>query len=340
MGAELAVGAAGMNARQARLLIGPQDEAGILHAERREDPLPHVAVERQAAHALDRLAGPVDVDAVLPLLAGVGDHRHLQGLELAGADAGDVGHLHVALDVLVPQVVAEAGRVGQQVTQRDRPLGRPELGLALGIEALQHLRGAELHHDVADRLVETELALLDHLHGSDRGHRLGHRGDPEHRVRRHRCTAHEVALAEGAFVEDALVVGGERHDAGDIAGGDRAAQHGVYLRLVGAGLARPEQGYTRCQQSAGAGLDCGSACDCAGLVVLVVSHRPVLPLVIRDTSYAALSALPDNYSAHVEDERLFQHCNCLASKPAGRTRGAPCAWPPPRRAGRGSPTSW
>ena len=154
-----------MDARQARLLVGPQDEDRVLHAERREDALAHVTVQRQAAHPLDRLAGPVDVDAVLPLVAGVGDHRHLQGLELAGADAGYVGDLHVALDVLVPQVVAEARRVGQQMAQRDRPLRRPELGLALGVEALQHLRGAELHHDVADRLVETELALLDHLHG-------------------------------------------------------------------------------------------------------------------------------------------------------------------------------
>ena len=34
-------------------------------------------------------------------------------------------------------------------------------------------------------------------------------------------------------------------------------------------------------------------------------HRPVLPLALRDTSYAALSVLPDNYSAHLEDERLF-----------------------------------
>src|SRR5262249_45013061 len=77
--------------------------------------LANVAVERQAAPPLDRLAGPVDVDAVLPLVAGVGDHRHLEGLELAAADAGDVGDLHVALDVLVPQVVAEARRVGQQM---------------------------------------------------------------------------------------------------------------------------------------------------------------------------------------------------------------------------------
>src|SRR4030095_5375385 len=112
------------------------------------------------------------------------------------------------------------------------------------------------------------------------------------------------------------------------------------LGLVGPGLARPEQGNTRCQQNAGAGLDRRSACDCAGLIVLVVSHRPVLPLVIRDTSYAALSALPDNYSAHAEDERLFQSCTCVASKLEGRTRFAPCASPPPRRAGRGSPTSW
>jgi hypothetical protein len=103
---ELAVGAAGMDARHARVLIGLQDEDSVLHAERGEDALPHIAIQRQAAHPLDRLAGPVDVDAVIPLVAGVGDQSRLRGLELAGADAGNVGDLHVALDILVPQVVA------------------------------------------------------------------------------------------------------------------------------------------------------------------------------------------------------------------------------------------
>ena len=75
-----------------------------------------------------------------------------------------------------------------------------------------------------------ELALLDELHGRDGGDCLGHRGDAEDGVKRHRRAAIEDARAERAFVEQALVGRRHRHDAGYILGLDRLAERAVDAR--------------------------------------------------------------------------------------------------------------
>ena len=65
-----AVGLALMHARQARRACrGVSVKAVLGHAERREDPLLHDLAEPPAGDALDHLADPVDVRAVLPLVA-------------------------------------------------------------------------------------------------------------------------------------------------------------------------------------------------------------------------------------------------------------------------------
>jgi hypothetical protein len=58
-----------------------------------------------------------------------------------------------------------------------------------------------------DRIIETEAALLDELHGRERCDRLGHRGDAEHRVGRECATGRDVCHAEGALVERAPAIG-------------------------------------------------------------------------------------------------------------------------------------
>ena len=85
-----------LHADQPRPLVGPMHEAGIRHAERREDVLAQIDVERLAAHRLDRLADPVDVDAVLPALARIERERRRQRRILAGDDARQIGMLHVS----------------------------------------------------------------------------------------------------------------------------------------------------------------------------------------------------------------------------------------------------
>ena len=132
---------------------------------------------------------------------------------------------------LAPDAVGEAGGVGQQVAQRDRPLGRPQLGRARGVEALR-APAAEASSGSSSPigLLELQLALLDQLHAGRRGHGLGHRRDPEHRVGRHVRAVGHVALAERALVDDPLVGRRDRDDARHGPGVDRLTERLVDRR--------------------------------------------------------------------------------------------------------------
>src|SRR5437899_10323947 len=61
---ERAVGLARVQPRLARTLFLARDVAAVLHAERAEDPLAEIILERLAADRLDDAARPLDVDAV------------------------------------------------------------------------------------------------------------------------------------------------------------------------------------------------------------------------------------------------------------------------------------
>jgi hypothetical protein len=117
--------------------------------------------------------------------------------------------------------------MGQQVAQHDRPLRGTQLGRASGVKPLQDPGRAQYRVDIGQRLFERELALLDKLHGRDAGHRLGHRGDAEDGVERHRRAVAKDARAERAFVEQALVGRYHRHHAGHVLGLNRLAEHAV-----------------------------------------------------------------------------------------------------------------
>ena len=110
-----------------------------------------IGVERLAADRLHDAADPVDVDAVFPALARIEHQRHAYRRELARGGRRHAGRLDVADHVGVPDLVAEAGRVGEQVTQRDRPLGRTQLRRAGRVESFQHLRRAERRVDIGRR---------------------------------------------------------------------------------------------------------------------------------------------------------------------------------------------
>src|SRR6185437_9325296 len=107
-----------VHADQPRALIGPQPEARIRHAERAEDMVAEIALEILPARALDRLADPVDVDAVVPFGAGIEGERRRQRPILAADDAGNALQLLVADEIGVPDVVAEAGGMGDEVAER------------------------------------------------------------------------------------------------------------------------------------------------------------------------------------------------------------------------------
>ena len=89
----------------------------------------------------------------------------------------------VTHDVAIPQRVAEAGRVREQVAQRQRFLRRTQLRNALEIETGENLWRGERRVDGAGRLVQFQLAALDQLQCCDRCQQLDHRGDAENRIR-------------------------------------------------------------------------------------------------------------------------------------------------------------
>ena len=112
-------------------------------------------------------------------------------------------------DVAVPHVVGKARGVGHEMAQRDRLLGGAQFRLAVGVKAFQHLRGGKIGQQLADRLVQRELALFDELHAGGARDRLGHGGDPEHAVGGHRIVLGQVALAERALINH--LAAGRRH---------------------------------------------------------------------------------------------------------------------------------
>ena len=79
--------------------------------------------ELLAADRLDHLAGPVDADAVLPALAGIEQQRRAQRCTGRSMTPGTPIACLVRDDVGVPDLVAEAGSVREQVAQRDRLAG-------------------------------------------------------------------------------------------------------------------------------------------------------------------------------------------------------------------------
>src|SRR5262249_60489861 len=129
-----------MHADETAALGVPEFERRILHAERLEQVLLEEGAERLPADPLHGLADPIDVDAVVPAIARIESERRGERLVLAGNDARRTGLLLVAQEVGIPDVIAEAGRVSQEVPQGDGPLGRAELRLAGGLEAVEHSR--------------------------------------------------------------------------------------------------------------------------------------------------------------------------------------------------------
>ena len=182
-----------------------------------EDVLAHVRLERLAAHRLDGLADPVDVDAVFPALAWIADQRCGQRRFLHSMMPGSPACSAYFADVRVPDVVAEPRRVGEQMAQcdgaasataavaRPRRRSRPAPATAASSAHLGHRR------------IEREPALLDQLHAATVVIGLGHRGDPAHRVQRHLNAAPDLPLAGRAGVNESVLIRGKGDNAGHIA---------------------------------------------------------------------------------------------------------------------------
>ena len=220
-----------MHADETRLLSRRNHVIGVGHTERSKYMLAKIHLQRLSADGFDRAAGPVEVDAVFPAVARVEHQRQPQGCELARARRRGAADFDIADEICVPGLIAEAGGVGQQMPQRDRPLGRPQPRRAGIVEPLQYLGRRQFRKHIPDRLIQLQPALLDELHSRHRGHRLGHRREPEDAVGRHVGPVHEVPRAERAFVEDPLVGRRHRDDPRHLSGLRGLAQDRVDLRL-------------------------------------------------------------------------------------------------------------
>src|SRR5438445_482641 len=75
-----------MHAGEATEAVAGQFKAGILHAQRAEQVLLEICLERLAADRFDRLADPIDADAVVPFVAGIECQRRRQSDIQAGDD--------------------------------------------------------------------------------------------------------------------------------------------------------------------------------------------------------------------------------------------------------------
>ena len=203
-------------------------EARALHAQRVENRLFQVGAQLLAGDRFNDDPRPVDAGGILPARAGFKDQRQVQ-LWIVRIDiAVGAGCFHVAIHRLAPHEYVHAAGVGQQVADGDRLGRRAKLRLAVGVEAGQQLQIGQRRQQLPGGLVHGGLALLDQLHHADTGDRLGHGGDPEHRVFRHRLAAADAALTEDAVIEHGAVSpGGERNGACDLARIDGSLELGV-----------------------------------------------------------------------------------------------------------------
>src|SRR5208283_3166090 len=107
----------------------------------------------------DHLTAPVEVAAVLPLLARIEQQWGHQRRLGRGDDARLTLLLREAIVVLVEEIVAHAGRVQQQHAGGDVALGRAQLWLPMRVEALDHPQLADLGDVGLGRRVAVEPAL-------------------------------------------------------------------------------------------------------------------------------------------------------------------------------------
>ena len=133
--------------------------------------------------------------------------RQCQCRILATDDRRQAIDLLIAYDVRVPELVGEAGRVREQVTQRDCPLWCSGTRLTVGVEPFEHHSLTQFRNYAARRHVECEFALLDQLHGSRAGQCFGHRGNPHDGIGSHLGRLAQNTRAETTLVDWSVSIG-------------------------------------------------------------------------------------------------------------------------------------
>ncbi len=142
-------------------------EAGIAHAQRREDVPMHVGIERFPAHHLHDTRQHFDAGAVV-FEAGsrFGGQRHLcqaRGKRRQVRGCVQIRTFQQPRGLLEAFAAGgEAGRMGEQLAQGDRALHRRQHRL-VRCAAREALQVRECRQVTADRIVQSQLALLHQL---------------------------------------------------------------------------------------------------------------------------------------------------------------------------------
>ncbi len=215
------------------------------HAERTEQVLIEKAAEALAGDRLHHQSDDVDGQAVVPDRAGLIQQRRGRELfqEGAGVEGGTRGVGRGRIECVhrggASPAIGEARGVAHQVQHGDRALGRNGLDRAVsGKNALVqhgHAAVAELRQEALDRVGETQAACFPQQQPGHAGDRLGHRGDGEQSVARHRGALVGAEMADG-LVEDQTAVARNGDDgAGELAGLDLGVQRGDDAGEAGGG---------------------------------------------------------------------------------------------------------
>ena len=168
--------------------------------------------------------------SVVPSGSGIGDQRRAEEVGRALEGLGDARELVPARHVGVEEQVPDPRGVGEQLAHGGPARGRAQPRL-VAVVALEHLELAELGHDRGDLRVEVEPPPLHELEGPNRDERLGHRGEPEDRVRGHLGVTVDADPPADPLVDHSVAVenggGRPRH----VTGGGRLAQQVIDLGL-------------------------------------------------------------------------------------------------------------
>ncbi len=220
-------------------------EIGVVHAERLEDPLDQDFAEGLAFDAADQKAQNIGRMAVVEALAGLIEQR--QRGQLRHPCVGRPGMIeHVSQHALIfvrdrahgGKSVGKTGAMREEVVEGDLARGRHGL-IERSLGVLQHAHRLELGREFRDGVGEFEPALLHQHQGRDGGDRLGHRGDAEQGVARHRQLLFDVAMADGVDLRHLAMAPQQSDEAREVAGFGDGRERG---RDLGEALSREALG--------------------------------------------------------------------------------------------------
>ncbi|SOY90913.1 conserved hypothetical protein [Cupriavidus taiwanensis] len=221
-------------------------EAGVGHAQRAGDQLPHGGVERRAMDALDQRAQHVGRERVAPCAARLVQQGH----------AGDAPQVLGQADGGVVHAVGDAGAgIGSVCAGLEEAIAQPR-GMAEQLPRGDTRRSAigqaraEFGQPTVDILVKIKTALCQQHHCRHGDDRLAYRSQPEDGIAAHGLSAFAIGQARRLLV-DQFAVTADQHDGADQSPlFQRLPDHGVDALIQGGYMGH---NWARCNRGEGHG---------------------------------------------------------------------------------------